>query len=345
MRASTIRAPIALTMGEPAGIGGEIVLKAWRDRAVGVPPFFLIDSPSRLRQLAADLSLAVPVQAISKPASAAACFETALPVLASSHDVKARAGKPDTSTAATVIESIERAVKLAQSGDASALVTNPIQKSVLTAAGFAHPGHTEFLAALAGSRTEAVMMLACRKLRVVPVTIHVALAEAARTLTGDKIIYCGRVTAAALARDFGIAKPRLAFAGLNPHVGEKGGMGREEIDIIEPALSQLRAEGIDARGPLPADTMFHSVARKTYDAAICMYHDQALIPIKTIDFEGGVNTTLGLPFVRTSPDHGTALDIAGQGVASATSLIAALQLAAEMTENRALWDEAAAVNS
>ena len=236
-----MRAPIALTMGEPAGIGGEIALKAWRDRAVSVPPFFLIDSPSRLQQLAAELSLAVPVQAISKPGNAAACFETALPVLASSHDVKARAGKPDAATAAAVIESIARAVKLTQSGDASALVTNPIQKSVLTAAGFAHPGHTEFLAALAGARTEAVMMLACKELRVVPVTIHVALAEAARALTVDKIIYCGRVTASTLVRDFGIAKPRLAVAGLNPHGGEKGGMGREEADIIKPALSQLRA--------------------------------------------------------------------------------------------------------
>ena len=339
-----MRAPIALTMGEPAGIGGEIALKAWRDRAAGVPPFFLIDNPARLQQLAADLSLAVPVQAISKPSDAAACFENALPLLPLSHDVKPHAGKPETATAAAVIESIERAVKLTQSREASALVTNPIQKSVLTAAGFAHPGHTEFLAALASARTEAVMMLACRELRVVPVTIHVALAEAARTLTCNKIIYCGRVTAAALARDFGIARPCLAFAGLNPHGGEKGGMGREEIDIIEPALSQLRAEGINARGPLPADTMFHSIARKTYDAAICMYHDQALIPIKTIDFESGVNITLALPFVRTSPDHGTALDIAGQGVASATSLIAALQMAAEMTEKRALWDEAAAVN-
>ncbi len=345
MTASARHAPIALTMGEPAGIGGEIALKAWLDRAAGVPPFFVIDSPARLQQLAADLGLTVPVQAINKPGDAAACFATALPVLALSRGVEARAGKPETATAAAVIESIERAVQLAQSGDASALVTNPIQKSVLTAAGFAHPGHTEFLAALAGAGAEAVMMLACTELRVVPVTIHVALAEVARTLTGDKIIYCGRVTAAALARDFGVAAPRLAFAGLNPHGGEKGGMGREEIDIIEPALSQLRAEGIDARGPLPADSMFHSVARKTYDAAICMYHDQALIPIKTIDFEGGVNTTLGLPFVRTSPDHGTALDIAGQGVASPTSLIAALRLAAEMTAKRALWDKAAAVTS
>ena len=340
-----MRAPIALTMGEPAGIGGEIALKTWRDRAESVPPFFVIDNPARLQQLADDLGLAAPVQAIGKPGDAAACFETALPVLALSHDVEARAGKPDTTTAAAGIESIERAVQLVQSGDARAVVTNPIQKSVLTAAGFAHPGHTEFLAALAGPDVEAVMMLACAELRVVPVTIHVALAEAARTLTGDKIIRCGRVTAAALARDFGITAPRLAFAGLNPHGGEKGGMGREEIDIIEPALSQLRAEGIDARGPLPADTMFHSVARKTYDAAICMYHDQALIPIKTIDFEGGVNTTLGLPFVRTSPDHGTALDIAGQGVASAISLIAALKLAAEMTEKRSLWDKAAAAHS
>ena len=328
-------APIALTMGEPAGIGGEIALKSWLKRTEGVPPFFVIDSPARLRDLATALSLAVPLQEISAPGEAIGCFDTTLPVLALSRGVDAIAGKPESATAGAVIESIERAVQLCQSGNASAVVTNPIQKSTLIAAGFAHPGHTEFLAVLAGPGSQAVMMLACAELRVVPVTIHVSLGEAARTLTDDAIMRCARVTAAALARDFGVAQPRLAVAGLNPHAGEDGAMGREEIDIIAPALGQLRTEGIDVRGPLPADTMFHAAARQTYDAALCMFHDQALIPIKTIDFEGGVNTTLGLPFVRTSPDHGTALDIAGQGIASPTSLIAALKLAAEMAARRA----------
>ena len=335
MTARTLNAPIALTMGEPAGIGGEIALKAWLKRANGVPQFLAIDSPARLRGLAAGLNLPVPVQEIGALGEAAACFDTALPVLALAQDVEAVAGKPDRATADAVIGSIERAVDLAKSGGVSAVVTNPIQKSTLMAAGFAHPGHSEFLAALACAGSQAVMMLACKELRVVPVTIHVSLAEAAATLTGDSIMRYARVTAAALTRDFGIAKPRLAVAGLNPHAGEDGGMGREEIDIIAPALEQLRGEGINALGPLSADTMFHPAARNSYDAALCMYHDQALIPIKTIDFEGGVNTTLGLPFVRTSPDHGTALDIAGQGVASATSLIAALRLAAEMAARRA----------
>ena len=328
-------APLALTMGEPAGIGGEIALKAWLTRADGVPPFFAIDDPARLKALARALNLPVVLAQIGEPGEAVERFETALPVLPLSAEVKAVTGQTDPANAGAVIESITRAVQLTASGAAAAVVTNPIHKSTLYAAGFAHPGHTEFLAELAGPGHAAVMMLVCAELRVVPVTIHVSLAEAARNLSGDEIMRCGRVTAEALKRDFVIATPRLAFAGLNPHSGEDGGMGREEIDIIEPALRQLNAEGIEARGPLPADTMFHAAARQTYDAAICMYHDQALIPIKTLDFENGVNTTLGLPFIRTSPDHGTALDIAGQGTASASSLIAALKLAAEMAERRA----------
>jgi 4-hydroxythreonine-4-phosphate dehydrogenase len=338
----TMPAPVALTMGEPAGIGGEIALKAWLGRAAGVPPFFAIDSPARLEALAGALKLpAVPVRQIAEPGEAMALFETALPVLPLSLAVTTTAGNPEPANAGAVIESIGRAVQLTQSGAASAVVTNPIHKSALYAAGFAHPGHTEFLAELAGPGHRAVMMLACPELRVVPVTIHISLAEAARTLTAEEILRCARVTAEALERDFGITRPRLAVAGLNPHAGEEGGMGAEEIDIIGPALEQLRGEGISAVGPLSADTMFHAAARNTYDAALCMYHDQALIPIKTLDFEGGVNTTLGLPFVRTSPDHGTALDIAGQGSASPTSLIAALRLAAEMAARRAAWDKAA----
>jgi 4-hydroxythreonine-4-phosphate dehydrogenase len=215
------------------------------------------------------------------------------------------------------------------------VVTNPIQNAVLTAAGFRHPGHTEFLGELAGDGGPPVMMLACAGLRAVPVTVHVALAEAVRGLTTAMIVQQGRIVAAALRRDFGIAAPRIVVAGLNPHAGEAGTMGREDIEIVAPAVAALREAGIDARGPLPADTLFTPRARESYDCALCMYHDQALIPVKTLDMDGGVNVTLGLRIIRTSPDHGTALDIAGQGKAEAGSLIAALRMAAEMAWNRA----------
>jgi 4-hydroxythreonine-4-phosphate dehydrogenase len=213
-------------------------------------------------------------------------------------------------------------------------VTNPINKDALYRAGFKHPGHTEYLAELAGSRAPAVMMLAGRDLRVVPVTIHLALRDAIAALSTAGIVHAGRLTDAALRREFGIARPVIAIAGLNPHAGEAGGLGREDIDIVAPAIAELRAAGVDARGPLAADTMFHAAARRGYDAALCMYHDQALIPIKTLDFDGAVNVTLGLPFIRTSPDHGTAFDIAGKGVARPDSLIAALRLAAAMAARR-----------
>jgi 4-hydroxythreonine-4-phosphate dehydrogenase len=234
-----------------------------------------------------------------------------------------------------VINSIERAVALTLRGEASAMVTNPIQKKVLYEAGFIHPGHTEFLAALAGLKTPPVMMLAGADLRVVPVTVHLALGEAVKALSCEAIVHHGRVTATALRRDFGIAKPRLAVAGLNPHAGEGGALGSEEGAVIAPAVEQLVVEGIMAFGPEPADTLFHAAARKRYDAALCMYHDQASIPLKTIDFDDGVNITLGLPFVRTSPDHGGALDIAGQGIARETSLLAALRMAWQMAGMRA----------
>jgi 4-hydroxythreonine-4-phosphate dehydrogenase len=230
-----------------------------------------------------------------------------------------------------VIAAIETAVGLARSGQVGAVVTNPIQKSVLAAAGFPHPGHTEFLGALAGGGAPPVMMLACPQLRVVPVTVHEPLARAIARLTPGMIVDTARLVARELAARFAIARPRLAVAGLNPHAGEAGTMGREDIDIVAPAIAQLRAEGIDARGPLPPDTMFTALARPTYDAAICLYHDQALIPIKTLDMAGGVNVTLGLSIIRTSPDHGTALDIAGRGVADPASLIAALRLAADLS--------------
>jgi len=325
--------PLAVTMGEPAGVGGEIALKAW-DRRAELPPFFLIDDPDRLDRLARRMGRRPKLAVIDRPADAAATFAEALPILANRLAVPVEPGRPDPANAGAVLQSIRRAVALVQEGVAGAVVTNPIHKSVLYQAGFNHPGHTEFLAELAGSGTRSVMMLTARDLRVVPITIHLSLAEAIKRLSRQEIVAIGTVTAAALTRDFGIERPRLAVAALNPHAGESGEMGREEIDIIAPAVADLVARGIDASGPAPADTLFHDAARRRYDAVLCMYHDQALIPLKTIDFATGVNVTLGLPFIRTSPDHGTAFDIAGTGVADESSLIAALQLAGRLVETR-----------
>jgi 4-hydroxythreonine-4-phosphate dehydrogenase len=327
-------APLLLTMGEPAGIGGEIALKAWLRRGEGLAAFALIDDPDRLAALTAALQLDVKVRAIAAPKEVAAIFPVALPVLPQKLPAPAVPGRPSAATAAAVIGAIERAARLALAGEAAAIVTNPIQKKPLYDAGFAHPGHTEFLGALAELEAPPAMMLAAEELRVVPVTIHRPLAEVPKTLTTAEILRIGKITAAALARDFGVAKPRLAVAGLNPHAGEAGSMGDEDETIVAPAVDALRSAGIDAAGPLPADTMFHAAARARYDAAICMYHDQALIPIKTLAFDRAVNVTLGLPFIRTSPDHGTALDIAGKGVASPDSLIAALKMAAAMARFR-----------
>jgi 4-hydroxythreonine-4-phosphate dehydrogenase len=325
-------AALALTMGEPAGVGGEIALGAWLQRNEHhLPPFFLIDDIDRLGRLAAQLEWNVPLAAAT-PETAERLFPLALPVVPLRLPRSAIAGKPDPANAAAVVESIRRGAEYTHAGRAAAMVTNPIQKEALYAAGFAHPGHTEYLAELSG--TEVAMMLVCPGLRVVPVTIHRALRDALDDLTSERIVTVGRIAAAALRRDFGVNAPRLAVAGLNPHAGERGTIGREEIDIIAPAIATLRVEGIAASGPFPADTMFHAAARKQYDAALCMYHDQALIPLKTIDFDGGVNVTIGLPFVRTSPDHGTALDIAGSGKANPASLVAALKLAAEMMRAR-----------
>jgi 4-hydroxythreonine-4-phosphate dehydrogenase len=331
--------PLALTMGEPAGIGGEIALKAWRARAEGVPDFYVIDDPDRLARLAARLGWPVPVRPIADPADTAEIFPTALPVVPIGAAVRGGAGRPDPADAAAVVGAIETAVADVRGGRAAALVTNPINKDSLYRAGFRYPGHTEYLAELAGDGLTPVMMLVAPELRVVPVTIHLPLRRVVDSLTTDAIVTAGRITALALQRDFGIAAPVLAVAGLNPHAGEAGGLGREEIEIVEPAIAALRRDGVDARGPFAADTMFHAAARRTYDAALCMYHDQALIPIKTIDFDG-VNVTLGLPFVRTSPDHGTAFAIAGKGVARAQSLVAALRLAAEMAATRRAVAEA-----
>ncbi|HXQ52805.1 MAG TPA: 4-hydroxythreonine-4-phosphate dehydrogenase PdxA [Stellaceae bacterium] len=331
-------APLALTAGEPAGIGGEITLMAWRERVRSrLAPFFAIDDPARLKRLAARLGWDVPVEAIASPEDAAAVFARALPVLAQGFPAPIEPGRLDPANAPAVIAAIATGARLVLARRAAALVTNPIQKETLYQAGFPHPGHTEFLGELAGGMRPVMMLVSdapVPPLRVVPVTVHVALKAALAALETGEIEAVGRIAADALARDFGIARPRLAVAGLNPHAGEHGTMGREEIDLIAPAIARLQRDGIDAFGPLSPDTLFHPAARLRYDAVLCMYHDQALIPLKTIDFDGGVNVTLGLPFVRTSPDHGTATDIAGTGTASPASLIAALRLAATMSERR-----------
>ncbi len=315
-------------MGDPAGIGPEITGAAWRALQAEGPAFFLLADPALFA------GGVVPIRMIAAPEEASAVFADALPVLPVSLAAPVRPGHPDPANAGVVIAAIERAVALTLAGRAGAVVTNPISKAVLYAAGFAHPGHTEFLAALTGAATP-VMMLASPMLRVVPVTVHLALRAAVAALTTEMIVTAGRITAAALARDFAIPRPRLAVAGLNPHAGEGGAMGDEEKTLIAPAIAALRAEGVDAFGPLPPDTMFTARARGGYDAALCMYHDQALIPLKTLDMDGGVNVTLGLPILRTSPDHGTAFDIAGLGRADPASLIAALRLAASLNDNRA----------
>jgi 4-hydroxythreonine-4-phosphate dehydrogenase len=325
-------------MGEPAGIGGEIAIKAWLRRAEDVPPFYVIDNPGRLAAIAQRLGWEVPVAALDDASETGQAFARALPVLAVGGDIRASPGRPDPADATLVIRAIERAVADVTAGRAAAIVTNPISKEALYRAGFRHPGHTEFLAELAGIAGDPVMMLAGPRLRVVPVTIHLALREAVERLSTAAIMHAGHLTHAALVRDFGVAAPVLAVAGLNPHAGEGGALGREDIEIVAPAVAALRREGIDARGPLAADTMFHEAARRRYDAALCMYHDQALIPVKTLDFDATVNVTLGLPFVRTSPDHGTAFDIAGTGAARPDSLIAALRLAAAMAERRRFAD-------
>jgi 4-hydroxythreonine-4-phosphate dehydrogenase len=326
--------PLALTQGDPSGIGPEIAVKAFVARkALALPPFFAIGDPALYRSLAKLLSLDVAVEETT-PREANGVFETALPVVPLGLSVKGEPGKSDSADAAATILSIERAVECVAKGEARGIVTAPIAKAALYDAGFAFPGHTEFLGALAkrffNVEARPVMMLYAEELAVVPITIHVPLKEAPRLLTRALIVETGRIVAQDLARRFGVARPRLAFAGLNPHAGEDGAMGREEIDAIAPAIAALQAEGIDAKGPFPADTLFHAGARERYDVVLCPTHDQALIPIKTLAFERGVNVTLGLPFIRTSPDHGTAFDIAGRGVADPTSLIEAIRLAGRL---------------
>jgi 4-hydroxythreonine-4-phosphate dehydrogenase len=324
--------PVALTLGDPAGIGAEIALKAWTALA-GRVPFFLIGDRGHVGGLAGRLG--IPVVAIAAPEDAASALPRGLPVLHHGLPRPAPPGRPDPANAPAVVAIIERGVELVRSGRAAALCTNPIHKKALKdGAGFAFPGHTEFLAHLCGAPLP-VMMLAAPGLRVVPVTIHIPLADVPAALTPELLEATLRVTHDGLVGDFGLVHPRIAVAGLNPHAGEGGAIGRAEIDVISPVLDRLRADGMTLTGPHSADTLFHAAARAHYDAAVCMYHDQALIPIKTIAFDAGVNVTLGLDFVRTSPDHGTAYDIAADLVADPTSLVAALELAATMGALRA----------
>jgi 4-hydroxythreonine-4-phosphate dehydrogenase len=328
---------LALTLGEPAGIGPDIAIAVWQRRAeAGLPPFYIIADPSYLAHRVKVLGVDIPL-AVVAPRDARAAFSTALPVVDLGVSVTAEPGKPDPSSAPAAIAAIRRAVADVLKGDAIAMVTNPIAKNVLYRSGFAEPGHTEFLSKLAAEMTgdagHSVMMLWSPELAVVPVTIHLPLADVPQRLSVPLIVETGRIVARDLRARFGIGRPRLAVAGLNPHAGEEGALGAEDDAIVRPAVDQLLAEGIDARGPVPADTLFHAGARDTYDVALCMYHDQALIPIKTLAFDHAVNVTLGLPFVRTSPDHGTAFDIAGTGRADPSSLIAAIKLAARLAAN------------
>lgn len=333
--------PIAVTMGEPAGVGGEILLKAVATRSPQLPPLVAVDDIERLRSIAEDLQLGTELVEYKPGETRFPLGHNHLAVRHSPLEAPQMPGILNKANAPTVIASIRHAVDLVKSGDARAVVTNPIQKSALYEAGFTFPGHTEFLASMSHTGTTPVMMLACDQLRVIPVTIHVSLKEALRSLTPEKIVELTLITAQALKTDFGIASPRLAIAGLNPHAGENGSMGDEEQVTILPAIETLRQRGLDVSGPYSPDTLFSAFNRETYDVAICMYHDQALIPIKTLDFDGGVNITLGLDFVRTSPDHGTALDIAGSGKASERSLVAAIRMADQMAAHRATCERMA----
>jgi len=331
---------LALTIGEPAGIGPDLTLAIWRQRSqLSLPPFYVLGDPQFLARRASLLGLDVPVATVDA-SKAAETFQTALPVVSIDRSITAQPGRPDASSAPAAIEAIRRGVADVLRGAATAIVTNPIAKNVLYQSGFQEPGHTEYLATLVeemnGLAVQPVMLLWCPDLAVVPVTIHLPLKEVPGALTIDLLVRTGCIVARDFKTRFGITRPRIAVAGLNPHAGEEGAMGGEDAAVVGPAVKQLQAEGIDARGPLPADTMFHPAARAQYDVALCCYHDQALIPIKTLAFYNAVNVTLGLPFVRTSPDHGTAFDIAGSGRADPSSLIAALRLAARLSEPAAI---------
>jgi 4-hydroxythreonine-4-phosphate dehydrogenase len=325
-------APLAISLGDPAGIGPEMVARAWALRnEAGLPAFFAIGDRRAISAVWDG-----PVETLDNPSEAAGVFPHALPLVQVDDPGDIIPGHPNLAGARCALDSLELGVGLARGGMASALVTGPVSKAQLYQIGFSHPGQTEFVAERCGvSETRAVMMLAGPSLRTVPLTVHIPLSEVPRAITRELILTRARIVARALIRDFGIASPRLAVAGLNPHAGEKATLGREEAEIIAPAIAELQAEGLDITGPLAADTMFHPPARARYDAALCMYHDQALIPLKTLHFDDGVNTTLGLPIIRTSPDHGTAFNIAGTGSASPAAMIAAIRLAGECATRRA----------
>jgi len=331
-------APLALTMGDPAGIGPDIALLAHAARSQEtIPPFVFLGDTGVLAQRAETLGLSVDIATLSSPGEAPALFADALPVLPIQGAGEVIAGQPNVAAMGAVKRSIETAVDLVRRADARAVVTNPVSKAHLYEAGFAFPGHTEYLAALSGGGASLlpVMMLVAGPFKVVPATIHIPLSNVPQSLTQDLLRRTIEITERDLRRFFGYERPRLAVSGLNPHAGEDGSLGREEIEIIAPVIEALTAADLDVSGPYPADTLFHGAARERYDAAICMYHDQALVPFKTLAFDEGVNVTLGLPFVRTSPDHGTAFDIAGTGEASPRSLIEALRLAEAMSESAA----------
>ncbi len=331
--------PIAVSLGDPAGIGPEIIAKSWRDRALHrLPPFFAVGSEQAVRKVWLG-----PLRHISEPAEAVDAFEKALPILIVDNSAPVKPGQPTSEGARCALDSLEMAVGLARSGAASAVVTGPVSKSQLYNAGFTHPGQTEFVAERCGvARENVAMMLAGPSLRTVPVTTHIPLRDVPDMLTIELVVGKGRAAARGLTRNFGIKNPRIAVAGLNPHAGEDGALGREEIAVLIPAIEQLKEEGFDVRGPLPADTMFHAPARAKYDVALCPYHDQALIPLKTLHFDEGVNLTLGLPIVRTSPDHGVAFDIAGSNSAHPGAMIAAIGLAAFSARHRASQTASAA---
>ena len=328
--------PLAVSLGDPAGIGPEIIVEAWSRRQDGaVPPFFVIAGADVLRQAAERRGIAIELAHIREAAEAPAVFPDALPVLGE-EECEYRPGSPDSHGARLALHSLTEATRLAADDQAGGVVTAPIAKGELAKVGFTQPGQTEFLADACGcKREDTVMMLAGPSLRTVPLTVHCALADVPKLLTQDMIVRRARIVAAALRRDFGIQTPRIAICGLNPHAGEQGRFGKEEATVIEPAIAQLRGEGLSVTGPHPGDALFTPRARQTYDAALAMYHDQALIPIKAIDFDEGVNVTLGLPIVRTSPDHGTAFDIAGKGIADPGAMIAALKMAGQMAARRA----------
>lgn len=336
MHAPSSLAPLALSMGEPAGIGPELALKAWLAReSASLLPFAVLGCPDLLRSRAQALALSIPIE-VSNFEEASDLFHQALPVIPLKASIRDEPGKLDPANAAAVIEAIDTGTRAVWQGKASALVTCPIQKSNLYAAGFKHPGHTEFLGALAqelsGKKAEPVMLLAGPDLRTIPLTVHIPLNEVSNQLTGERLKTVARITHQDFQTRFGIENPRLVVAGVNPHAGESGTIGKEDDDILAPAIKELQAEGLNIKGPLPGDTLFHARARQSYDVALASYHDQALIPVKTLAFDETVNVTLGLPFIRTSPDHGTALDIAGQGLANPQSLICAIALAGELSQ-------------